>query len=217
MYREHIVVTAERVFAERGFESTKMQDVAAAASISLATLYHAYPSKTELYDAIIAARGDELLSRVVEVLGALAGEEATPLGLMLRGMSTHLRYFMEHPAFLKMNLLEGHVWYHRASRPSREQEDLWARGERLLESSFAAGAAAGLFVPEDPGAQARIMVALQQTRLADWVHTGMREPHDEVVASVQAEFVRAFCRPAVACRILTEDGARLRPEVAASR
>jgi AcrR family transcriptional regulator len=217
MYREHVVVTAERVFAERGFESTKMQDVAAAASISLATLYNAYPSKTELYDAIIAARGDELLSRVIEVIGALSAEEATPLGLMLRGVSTHLLYFMEHPAFLKMNLLEGHVWYHRASRPSREQEDLWTRGERLLESSFAAGAEAGLFVPEDPGAQARIMVALQQTRLANWVHTGMREAHDEVVASCQAEFVRAFCRPAVACRVLTDDGSRLRPESAAPR
>ena len=39
----------------------------------------------------------------------------------------------------------------------------------------------------------------------------MRESHDEVVATIQAEFVRSFCRPTVACRLLTEDGLRLLP------
>jgi AcrR family transcriptional regulator len=211
MYRAHIVDTAERVFSEKGFESTKMQDVAAAAEISLATLYGAFPSKAELYQAIVAARGDELLGRVALALRELDAEGTTPLGMMLRGMATHLRFFLEHPAFLKMNLLEGHAWYHRASRPSREQEDHWTRGERILKDAFALGEQAGLFVPEDPAAQARAMVALQQTRLANWVLMGMRASHDEVVATTQAEFVRAFCRPAVAGRLLTEDGSRLRP------
>jgi|SRR5689334_1200463 len=211
MYRAHIVDTAERVFSEKGFESTKMQDVAAAAAISLATLYSAFPSKAELYQAIVAARGDELLGRVALSLRELDAEGTTPLGLMLRGMTTHIRFFLEHPAFLKMNLLEGYVWYHRASRPSREQEDHFARGERLMQDAFALGVEAGLFVPEDRASQARTMVALQQTRLANWVLTGMRVSHDEVIATLQAEFVRAFCRPAVACRLLTEDGSRLLP------
>jgi hypothetical protein len=56
------------------------------------------------------------------------------------------------------------------------------------------------------------MIALQQTRLANWVLLGMHEPHDEVIARSQAEFVRTFCRPSVACRALTEDGQRVRPE-----
>jgi AcrR family transcriptional regulator len=211
MYRRHIIDTAERVFSEKGEGGTKMQDVAAAASISLATLYAAFPGKAELYQAIVTARGDELLARVTESLRELRSDGITPLGTMLQGMSTHLRFFMEHPAFLKMSLLEGHAWYHRASRPSREQEDHWARGERLLESGFALGAEAGLFVPEDRGAQARTLVALQQARLASWVLMGMRESHDDLIRSIQAEFVRTFCRPAVACRMLTEDGSRLRP------
>ena len=56
------------------------------------------------------------------------------------------------------------------------------------------------------------MIALQQTRLANWVHHGMREPHDEVIAQNQAEFVRTFCLPSVASRVLTHDGRRVRPE-----
>src|SRR5689334_4936808 len=74
MYRAHIVETAERVFSEKGFESTKMQDVAAAAAISLATLYGAFPSKAELYQAIVATRGDELLARVGLALRELDAE-----------------------------------------------------------------------------------------------------------------------------------------------
>src|SRR4051812_8367298 len=87
MYRAHIVDTAERIFSEKGFESTKMQDVAAAAAISLATLYGAFPGKAELYEAIVAARGDELLERVALALGELDAEGATPLGMMLLGMT----------------------------------------------------------------------------------------------------------------------------------
>lgn len=212
MYRKHIIEVAERVFADKGFESTKMQDVAAAAAISLATLYGAFPSKADLYQAIVGARGDEVLAAVGATLADLGAGEVTPLGLMLKGMTTHLRFFLTHPSFLKMSLLEGHVWYHRASRPSREQEDQWTMGEGILKEVFALGERAGLFVPQDRGAQVRTMVALQQARLADWVIAGMRMPHDEVVAIIQAEFVRTFCRPTIACRMLTDDGARLRPD-----
>ena len=209
MYRRHVLDVAEQIFASHGEAGTKMQDVAAAASISLATLYAAFPKKAALYQAIVAERGDELLARVTDTLQALRREGAPPIVMMLRGMTTHLRFFMEHPAFLKMNLLEGHAWYHGAARPSREQEDHWSRGERLLEAGFALGQKKGLIVPEDPIAQARTMVALQQTRLAGWVLDGMRAPPDEVIAAAQAEYVRTFCRPAVAEKLLVEDGARL--------
>jgi AcrR family transcriptional regulator len=212
MYRKHVIEVAERVFADHGEAGTKMQDVAAAASISLGTLYAAFPSKTDLYQAIVAARGDELLARVMDSVDTLRSEGVTTLVMMLRAMSTNLRFFMEHPAFLKMSLLEGHAWYHSASRPSREQEDHWTRGARLLDAGFTVGQQEGLFVPDVPAAQGRTTVALQQTRLANWVLMGMSETHDELVASVQAEFVRAFCRPAVAMQMLIEDGSRLRPD-----
>lgn len=212
MYRKHIVDIAERVFSETGFENTKMQDVAMAASISLSTLYNAFPSKNELYRAIVVARGDELFAGVLKVIADLNAEGTTPLGMVLRGMEMQLRFFMEHPAFLKMNLLEGHVWYHRSSRPSAEQEDMWANGERLIQSAFIWGMQSGVFVNEDPGSQARTLVTLQQVRLANWVLLGSRATHDEVVAGVQAEVVRTFCRPVVACRVLTDDGLHVRPE-----
>ena len=215
MYRSHLINAAERVFAEQGFDRARMQDVAAAAAVSLATLYRIFPHKRDLYRAIVDARGRELLEQVDLAMRCLEAAVLTPLGVVLHGVATHLRYFMVHPAFLKMSLLSGHLWYHSASRPSHEQEDQWTRGERLLESAFAIGARAGLFVVDDPPAQGRLMIALQQTRLDNWVLRGMQEPHDEVIAQNQAEFVRTFCRPSIACRVLSEDGQRVRPEALA--
>ncbi len=208
LYREHIFEVAERIFAEAGYENAKMQEVAAAAGISLGTLYSAFDGKAGLYRAILITRGQQMFERVQQATKQLT-HEAESLPKLLRLMEAHLRFFMEHPQYLKMQLLEGHIWYDAAARPSREEQELWNQGLTLLKSVFEWGSRANLFVPADPADQARMLLALQQTRLANWVLGGMRQPHDEVIAAVQADFVRMFCRPAVAARFLAPTGARL--------
>src|SRR5262249_13217196 len=48
MYHDLIFECAERVFAEKGFDESTMQDVAAEAGISLKTLYATFPGKNEI-------------------------------------------------------------------------------------------------------------------------------------------------------------------------
>src|SRR5262245_29700535 len=61
LYHEHIVEVAERTFAAQGFEATRMQDIAAAAGVSLAKLYQFYPSKDKLYRGVFLIRDREML------------------------------------------------------------------------------------------------------------------------------------------------------------
>ena len=48
MYRSLVVQAAEHLFATRGYERTKIQDVAAASGLSLGTLYSVFDGKADL-------------------------------------------------------------------------------------------------------------------------------------------------------------------------
>lgn len=83
--RRMTLETAARLFSERGYSRTTMDDIAAAAGIKKGTLYHFYPSKDALlaavlraavlipqarFDAVIAGDGShvEKLRRLIAVL-----------------------------------------------------------------------------------------------------------------------------------------------------
>jgi AcrR family transcriptional regulator len=65
--KAQIVEAARRVFAERGFHSTKMSDIAQLAGVSQGTLYHYFGSKDDLFLALLST-WDERLEGVVKGL-----------------------------------------------------------------------------------------------------------------------------------------------------
>jgi AcrR family transcriptional regulator len=214
LYRAHILEAAERIFAEQGFDDTRMQDVARAIGISLATLYQAYPGKAELYRAILIARDAEMLNTVM-AHGQQVLQQPQTLERLLWLMETHLRFLLEHPDYLRMQLQQGRAWYHATAWPSPEEQQMWERGLLAVSQVLQWGQARGLFVPGEVTDQARLMMAMQQARLANWVSAGMQEPHAAVMARIQADFVRNFCCPGQAALLLTADGGRLNPETEA--
>lgn len=208
LYREHILEAAEHIFAEQGFASARMNDIAKAVGISLGTLYQAYPGKTELYRAILIARDNEMLKTVM-TKGHKVLQQPQSIEQLLWLMNTHLTYLLDHPDYLRMQLQQGHAWYHVTARPSEDEQKIWERGLATMKQVFIWGESQGHFIAGDAIDQARLMLALQQTRLANWVSAGMREAHAIVMARVQADFVRYFCRPAIAEKFLSKDGASL--------
>jgi len=52
-YRAELVEGCLRLFAERGFASLTMRDIAAALSVSTGTLYHYFPSKELLFESAV--------------------------------------------------------------------------------------------------------------------------------------------------------------------
>src|SRR5262245_11106636 len=67
VYRQHILEVAEQVFAERGFEAAKLQEISKRVSLSMGTIYAVFPNKAELLAAILDARGRDLLQLAREV------------------------------------------------------------------------------------------------------------------------------------------------------
>lgn len=207
-YRNHILAVAEQVFAAQGFAHTKMQDIAREAGMSLGTLYQSYPSKQDLYRGVLIARDGEMLESVMRHGQAvLQAPQSIEHLLWLQGV--HLQFLLEHPDYLRMQLQEGYAWYHDAARPSSEEQQMWMRGMGVIEHVFRWGMDRGWLVPGQPADEARMLMAVQQTRLANWVSDGMQAAHATVIARIRADFVRLFCQPGVAAGLLEADGSAL--------
>ena len=61
--RQRLFEVAEPLFAAKGYESTSMNDIAAAAGVAVGTLYHHFPEKRALLLALVDDWGDRELAR----------------------------------------------------------------------------------------------------------------------------------------------------------
>lgn len=74
--REQIVLAADRLFYEQGFDHTSFADVAEAVGISRGNFYYHFRTKDEILDAVVAFR----LEKTRTMLDAWAAESSDPKG-----------------------------------------------------------------------------------------------------------------------------------------
>lgn len=100
--RAAILAAAEQLFAERGFDTTRLEDVAAAVGIRRASIVYHFRDKGELYDAVLADVFGALLTRL-EV--ALFGKGAFALRIE-RAVSAWIAGIVTRPALARLLLRE---------------------------------------------------------------------------------------------------------------
>lgn len=91
MREEDIISAAEKLFSEKGFEQTSMDDIAAGAEFTKRTVYQYFESKQELYYAVVLRGMRELLESV-----RAAGEEKTGLARLREMRLAAWRCAREH-------------------------------------------------------------------------------------------------------------------------
>ncbi len=212
MYRELILDAAERVFAEHGFVDAKMHDVATRAGVSSSTVYATFEGKEALHTAVHERRGTELLS----VVARRATARAEPLSRLLGGVAAYVGYLIDHPTYLRI-LGHAKVWSDSKALPSEAQTSASLRGSSWVSRTFSDGIAAGVFQSDDPGVMTRVMHAVHQVRLIDWLERGMDEAKHRVVWRLQRELVCMFCHPDQVLSRLAEHGLAVPPESVAEQ
>jgi AcrR family transcriptional regulator len=90
--REHLLDTATAVFLEHGFENAKVEEIAVRAGASKNTLYSLYPTKAELFVAVIARKTRQVQGAFAEIL--VPGES---LVNALEGFGTRLLSAIANP------------------------------------------------------------------------------------------------------------------------
>ena len=66
---KEIVDTARALFKKSGFKKTTMGDIARSLGKAKSSLYYYYPSKEDIFEAVIYAEMDELLVEIHHALG----------------------------------------------------------------------------------------------------------------------------------------------------
>lgn len=191
LYREAIVDAAERVFAEHGYDSAKVQAIAKQAGVSLATFYSVFPKKWDVFRAVQADRLQALMQEVgAQVLGA-----RDAFGRVRAGLEGYLRFHMRHPEFLRLQLRERVPWGTTDELRTPEQTRAWEAGLQMMIAALAEGMEQGVFRRDDPELCARTATAMSQVRLALWEGRGMKESADEVAREAMLQLVRTFGAP----------------------
>ena len=187
MYHDLIFECAERVFAEKGFDECTMQDVAAEAGISLKTLYATFPGKNEIYAEIQAVRGVAFLDRVRG-----GANDGSALEKLERGLQAFVSFLVEHDAYRRILLREGHAW---GLDPTTENtREHWRAGTGYMAAILRQGMDEGVFHEGDPELLAASVTALMQVQLAGRLfRSGNRPDPDEITHGTLVVLRRMLC------------------------
>ncbi|WP_373982096.1 TetR/AcrR family transcriptional regulator [Achromobacter sp. JD417] len=151
--RERILEEAAKLFARSGYDGSSISDLAAAIGVSKAAIYHYYPTKQDIYDAIILQVLEGLTQTVGrDVAGAVGG-----VGRLRAFMVGHARYFEQHHAQF-VTMLIGY-----SGMALSEREDaarLRDSYEKLLRDVIAQGVADGAFRALDVAATGRAVLSM---------------------------------------------------------
>jgi TetR/AcrR family transcriptional regulator, cholesterol catabolism regulator len=131
-----LLAAATRLFRQRGFHATSMQDLGEALAMNRGSLYHYIASKDDLLWSILNSAFDLLDARVLPVLDA----DGPPLHRLAAGIREHLRVAADHADELSLIQIEL-----RSLPPARratmiERRDAYeARWRSLIQDAIADG------------------------------------------------------------------------------
>lgn len=152
---QEIVAAAMDVFAERGFAAAKLEEVAARAGVSKGTLYLYFPSKDELFKAVIRAAILPNLQQA-EALVAAAGGPCFPVLERLLRMVARLIATTRMAVIPRLVIAEAGNFPELAAFYHRE---VIRRGFGVLAALLRRGIDSGEFRPVEVDPTVRLIVA----------------------------------------------------------
>ena len=169
--RAQLLGAARDVFAAQGYHAAAMDDIAERAGVSKPVLYQHFPSKLELYRALLTTYADELIGRLRSVLGGTNDNEQRTRGAV--------------SAYFEFVATEGQSFRLVFESDLRSEPEASAVLDRALRECIDAVAEA---VTADAGLdrdRARLLavglVGLSQVTAQYWLDSGQAVPKEEAV------------------------------------
>lgn len=149
-----IMSAALKLFAEKGFTATRLEDVAEVAGVSKATIYLYFDSKIDLFLAIV---GEIALSRFDEVEAVIAAYEGSIRDLfrVLLARMREISAASQIPAIARVVLAEAHNFPEIATF---YRDNVVLRGLGLVAGIIKRGMESGEFRTCDPLAVAQSII-----------------------------------------------------------
>lgn len=140
---EQILEAAKTVFQRKGFDGTRMQDIAKEAGINQALLHYYYRSKDKLFQAVFKIAVLTLFPKIIQILNS-----DKPLEVKIGEFID--KYF---DLLLQFPFLPGFIMHEMSAHPERIREFFSShqllRPQKLIQQ-YQEGATAGKYYPCDP-------------------------------------------------------------------
>lgn len=192
MYRSLVVESAEGLFAARGYERTKIQDIALASGLSLGTIYSVFDGKSDIYEAV----HDERLRQLFVVTGRAMNSDATAAERLMLGNRVFVQWLTEHLDYLRIHLNSGGAWSSKPQEVGEGQLDAWHRGIDLMAYAIEEAMREGDLRKDDPVICARLMAATQQVYISAWIEAGMTDDATNLALRIEEQLRRSLFRSA---------------------
>jgi TetR/AcrR family transcriptional regulator len=95
--RERLLASAQRLFAERGYASVSIQQIALAAGLSKATVFHHFPTKESLYLEVVRTACLDTQDLLHE-----AKNSGNPLDGLRHFAAEHLKHIFDHDELMRL-------------------------------------------------------------------------------------------------------------------
>ncbi|MCC7384246.1 MAG: TetR/AcrR family transcriptional regulator [Deltaproteobacteria bacterium] len=153
--REQILAAARKCFVERGYHPTRMEDIAATASLSKGGVYFHFDSKREVFDALVEEEFDRSMALLKSVT-----EQDLPIAEKMSKLAGHyLEYFSSAPDAPRFFIVMGEMGLREetlAKKLLEMQQQFIAQLGKLIDQ----GVAEGVLRPVDTHAVAALLKAL---------------------------------------------------------
>lgn len=168
LHRREILQAAKRLFAQKGFAATTIEEIAQQADLSKGAMYGHFDSKEDLFLSLIHEKNDELEHRIQEV----AERPDDPLTRIRALIETQLGFFEDDKEFFQI-LASEHPRLEAAtqSRLRDQMKDRYLRWSDLVGRVMAAGVSSGLLRDLDPRFLVAGLWGLIHAFTAQWILT----------------------------------------------
>jgi AcrR family transcriptional regulator len=119
--RTQVLQVAQELFAREGFHHVSMDDIAERAEVSKPVLYRHFPSKLDLYLAVVDQRGQSLVTAIDEALAIVAAGEVESGRAVVRAIVQAYVDFVEDAGESFSLLFESDVTRDRGVRSRVDQ------------------------------------------------------------------------------------------------
>jgi AcrR family transcriptional regulator len=188
--RHQILTGARAAFAELGFERATVDDIAARAGVSKATVYNHFHDKRALFIATFDAAAEGMRAELKAVLA----EPSNELERTLQRVGERIISIFVSPAALA---LQRNISSELARFPELGPA-LYERGPRLtielLEGFLVGWAGRGLLRLDDPHVAAVHLVMLCESDLVTRVRLGVTRPTPQLITASVRQGVETFLR-----------------------
>ncbi len=171
--RERILEAAETAFADRGYHDTLVDDIGRAIEISKGGVYFHFPSKEDLFFAVMDRLADRLVARAEKAASA----KTDPLSGAEAALEAVLTSICRRRRLARLLLLQG---YSMGNAFERKRATTFDRFAGLIRLKLDEAKADGLIDDIDTALVSRMWIGAINEVTLHWLYDGGRSPVDHL-------------------------------------